>query len=155
MDKQLEDIYGHKVRVRACGMCWKEDRLLLVNHKGITATNFWAPPGGGVDFGQTLQQTLIKEFMEETGLRIRPGDFLFGCEYIAQPIHSIELFYDVKVITGEARTGYDPEIQIIEDVQFVSMDQLQNLPTQELHGVFRHARDMAALKSLSGFLRIE
>src|SRR3954468_14098393 len=109
MNAEVARIYGNKVRVRACGLCWKDDRLLMINHKSITPTNFWAPPGGGVEFGQSLEETLKKEFLEETGLHIMPGKFLFGCEYILNPIHSVELFYEVMIHGGTLKTGYDPE----------------------------------------------
>jgi 8-oxo-dGTP diphosphatase len=110
MDKEVAKIYGDKVRVRACGICWEADRLLMVNHSSITPTNFWAPPGGGVEFGESIGDTLTKEFAEETGLKIKPGDFLFGCEFIKRPIHSIELFYSVTVHDGKLKTGHDPEM---------------------------------------------
>src|SRR5688572_14998085 len=95
MDAAVAKVYGNKVRVRACGICWRGSDLLVVNHQGVTDTDFWSPPGGGVEFGSSVEETLRKEFMEETGLKIRPGAFMFGCEYIQKPIHSIELFYEV------------------------------------------------------------
>src|SRR5687767_8644102 len=101
MDAELAKIYGNKVRVRACGICWKDDRLLLVNHKGITSSDFWAPPGGGVDFEESIETTLKKEFEEETGLIIKPGDFLFGCELIQKPIHAVELFFETQITGGD------------------------------------------------------
>src|ERR1700754_22907 len=128
MDKEVAKIYGHKVRVRVCGLCWKDTTLLMVNHKGITPTDFWAPPGGGVEFGQSIAETLEKEFREETGLKIKPGNFLFGCEFIEKPIHSVELFYHVDAVGGQLKTGSDPEIQIIENVQFMTMDAIRKLP---------------------------
>ena len=155
MEPEIAKIYGNKVRVRACGICLDDDqRLLMVNHSSITPTNFWAPPGGGVEFGESIQDCLAKEFREETGLNITPSDFLFGCEYIQKPIHSIELFYIVTVNSGRLRTGSDPEIQIIKDVRFMSADDLANIPAGELHGVFRLIDSPADLKSLRGFFRI-
>lgn len=154
MEKDVAEIYGNKVRVRACGVCWENDRLLMVNHDSITSTNFWAPPGGGVEFGQSIERCLKKEFIEETGLNITPGEFLFGCEFIQQPIHSIELFYQVKVYAGNLRTGSDPEIQIIKDVQFLTVEEIAKIPSKELHGIFRLIDSPADLKNLRGFFRI-
>jgi 8-oxo-dGTP diphosphatase len=154
MDKDVAKVYGNKVRVRACGICWHDDKLLMVNHSGITPTNFWAPPGGGVEFGQTIEEALKKEFLEETGIHIAPGEFLFGCEYIAQPIHSIELFYAVKDTRGKLKTGSDPEIQIIKDVKFLATTEILSLPKLELHGIFRIVKTPGDLKNLRGFFRI-
>lgn len=154
MDKDVAQVYGNKVRVRACGICWQDERLLMVNHRGITPTNFWAPPGGGIEFGQSIEEALRKEFVEETGLHISAGEFLFGCEYIEQPIHSIELFYSIKSQKGELRTGRDPEIQIIKDVKFLAVPEILSMPTPELHGIFRIVKTAVDLKNLRGFFRI-
>jgi 8-oxo-dGTP diphosphatase len=154
MDKEVAKIYGNKVRVRACGICWQGDKLLLVNHSGITSTNFWAPPGGGVEFGQSIEEAIKKEFREETGFDVVPGDFLFGCEYIQHPIHSIELFYSITQADGELRKGYDPEIQIITNVKFMSADEISALPNKEAHGIFRFVETPEDLRTLRGFFRI-
>jgi 8-oxo-dGTP diphosphatase len=154
MDKEVARIYGNKVRVRACGICWQDDRLLMVNHADLTPTDFWAPPGGGIEFGQPVEDALRKEFVEETGLNITPLEFLFGCEYIQKPIHSIELFYAVKADSGRLKTGHDPEIQIIKDVRFLSSEEIGKIPAQALHGIFRLIDLPADLKSLRGFFRI-
>ena len=154
MEKVVDKIYGNRVRVRACGVCWENDRLLMTNHRSITSTNFWAPPGGGIEFGHSVEDTLKREFIEETGLNITPGQFLFGCEFIHQPLHSIELFYEVKSYAGTLRKGSDPEIQIIKDVRFLTLEEISGIPSIELHGVFRLIDSPADLKNLRGFFRI-
>ena len=41
-------LYGHRLRLRVCGLYREADRLLMVRHRGITKTDtFWSPPGGG------------------------------------------------------------------------------------------------------------
>ena len=154
MDKEVAKVYGNKVRVRACGICWQGGKLLMVNHSGITPTNFWAPPGGGVEFGQSIEEALKKEFLEETGIRVTAGEFLFGCEYIQQPIHSIELFYAINDVQGKLKTGSDPEIQIIKEVKFMSSAEILSFPKHELHGIFRFVERPGDLKNLRGFFRI-
>jgi 8-oxo-dGTP diphosphatase len=154
MEDKIVKIYGQKVRVRVCGICWDNERLLLVNHSGITSTNFWAPPGGGIEFGQSIQETLTREFSEETGLQIKPGKFLFGCEFIHDAIHAIELFYSLDIVAGSLITGFDPEAPIIEDVRFMSPAEIEQIPAGELHGIFRMVRSATDLQKLSGFFRI-
>lgn len=154
MDKEVAKIYGNKVRVRVCGLYFQGDKLLMANHHGVTPTNFWSPPGGGVEFGQSIQETLRKEFVEETGLQVTPGEFLFGCEYINEPIHSIELFYLISQAEGSVKTGCDPEIDIIADVKFLSTAEIQALPIEEVHGIFRVVSKTPDIRELRGFFRI-
>ena len=37
--------------------------------------DFYCTPGGGVEFGETIDDTLRREFIEETGLNIAVGPF--------------------------------------------------------------------------------
>lgn len=154
MDPEITKIYGNKIRVRASGLCWQNGHLLMVNHRGITPTNFWAPPGGGLEFGESVEQCLKKEFSEETGLDISTGRFLFGCEYIQKPLHAIELFFNVTIEGGVLKKGNDPEMAIIEDVRFISPLEIGKIPANDLHGIFSLVQTPEDLKTLNGFFRI-
>lgn len=154
MNPEIAKIYGNQLRVRVCGLCWQGDRLLLINHRGIGKSDFWAPPGGGLEFGEPTAQCLKKEFSEETGLKISVGDFLFGCEFIQKPLHAIELFFHVAVEEGILKKGSDPEINIIEDVRFMSPQEIDKIPAGDRHGIFSLIQTAADLKTLNGFFRI-
>jgi len=58
----------------------------------------WAPPGGGMDFGQSVEENLTREFREETGLKVEVKRFLFINEFLAVPLHAVELFFEVTRI---------------------------------------------------------
>lgn len=154
MSTEIAKIYGNKVRVRVCGLCWQNDKLLMINHRGIRQADFWAPPGGGLQFGESVEERLKQEFSEETGLVVSPGQFLFGCEFIQKPLHAIELFFDVTIEGGVLTKGTDPEIAIIEDVRFMSPREIKKMPDKALHGIFNLVQTAEDLKTLSGFFRI-
>ena len=51
----------------------EEDRVLLIHAKDPrTHEQCWYPVGGGVEAGETLQQTASREAREETGLDVLP-----------------------------------------------------------------------------------
>lgn len=154
MDPSIARKYGHKLRIRVCGICWIDQKLLLVNHKMLNNSDFWAPPGGGVEFGESLEKALKREFLEETGLEIALADFAFGCELIHEPLHAVELFFNVIWTGGALKTGYDPELQVIQDTKLLSEQEIQHIPAARLHGIFKIATDARKLKLLSGFYRI-
>jgi hypothetical protein len=64
------------------------------------------------------------------------------------------LFFDVEWISGELKIGADPELNIVEDVQFLGPDQLTSLSKDELHGIFAICPDAETFRQLSGFYSI-
>jgi 8-oxo-dGTP diphosphatase len=153
-----ENIYGNRVRTRVCGLCRKDKKLLLVNHHGVYGHDFWAPPGGGVEFGVSAEANLIREFLEETGLAVKVGAFRFACEFIQPPLHAVELFFDVTAVHGKLSTGHDPEMgehsQVISDVRFLSLAEIDELPEKHKHGLFRLAKTAGKVSGLKGYLKI-
>ena len=84
-----------------------KDQLLLVGHQFGKEDDklFWSFPGGGVDFGETLQEAIVREFKEETGLTVTVGSFLFIYEYIGSLINKslIAKLPNAKEITSRTR----------------------------------------------------
>ncbi len=155
MEEMIIGAYGNRLRVRASGLCWNDNRLLLVNHSGLGRPSFWAPPGGEILFGQTAGQTVEREFMEEAGLVVRTTRFMFAGEFIAPPLHAVELFFEVQYESGGLLTGTDPETesQIIREVRFLSWDEISAIPQTEKHRMFRFCPLAGDLKNLTGFYR--
>lgn len=132
MHKEAVHLYGNQLRVRVCGIHIQEHKILLVKHHALQEEGFfWAPPGGGLVFGETIDAALKREFIEETGLNIEVGPLITVTEYLSLPLHAIELFYHVKVINGMLIQGKDPEIsvenQLISEVKMLSFEEIEQL----------------------------
>ncbi|MEP1097205.1 MAG: NUDIX hydrolase [Cyclobacteriaceae bacterium] len=148
-------MFSGKVRVRVCGLLAQDDSILLIKHNSIGIKgHLWAPPGGGVDFGESVDETLKREFLEETGLNIEVLDFLFVFELINSKHHAIELFYSVKKLDGVLKLGADPEFdasnQIMEEISFLSYDEISRIDPQALHGIFGKVKGPEKVFGLRG-----
>lgn len=158
MSESVKNIFGNRLRVRACGICVADNKLLMVNHKDLTTSNFWAPPGGGIEFDETAHQALEREFLEETHLTIKSGELLFVTEYYKAPLHAIELFFRVESTGGTLKKGKDPEMkkadQIITHAQFLSWEEIQQMEMSQLHGIFKYVEEPAKILDLRGYFKL-
>lgn len=125
----IEKAFGNRLRVRVCGVLAEGNSIVLIKHLGVGANGYlWSPPGGEVNYGESVKEALKREFLEETGLQITVGDFLFFNEFINKPYHSLELFFKVTKVEGGLRLGNDPELEgfrILDKIAFKSAEDVQ------------------------------
>jgi len=160
LDKAREEVlrlYGNRLRLRVCGLCLIDGKLLMVRHRGIGPTDtFWCPPGGGPGFGETAPEALIREFREETGLEIEVGELKFVNEFMQAPLHAMELFFDVSIVGGQLGQGSDPEMspdkQIITEVRLMTFEEIKSYPPSEVHQLFRLCNSLDDVFRLKGYL---
>ena len=87
----------NRPRVRVAGILIENERILLIEHSK-NDKKYWLVPGGGVDWGESTAESLIREYKEETNLDIEVESFLFLSETIApdKEKHVINLYFKVK-----------------------------------------------------------
>jgi len=137
--------YAGKVRVRVGGLLLREGAFLLAGHRGLLPHDdwFWSPPGGGWQFGETIQAALRREFFEETGLQVQVGRFLHIHEFSSGELQALELFFEVLADEAAAPAlGHDPEHapeqQLLAELRWFTPRTLLQLPPAQVHPVFRH-----------------
>jgi 8-oxo-dGTP diphosphatase len=73
---------SNRVVVAASGIVVHDGALLLVQRGDAPARGKWSVPGGRVEFGETLRETVAREVREETGLAVEVGEFAGWVERI-------------------------------------------------------------------------
>lgn len=103
----------------------KEGKLLLVKRANEPGKGRWSVPGGIVDLGETLNDAVSREILEETGLVIRVGEPAGVFDYIEKDkkgvikFHYIIIDYFADVISGEPKASSD-----VADVKWVNLGDL-------------------------------
>ena len=138
MEEKSGSPFVQKVRIRVCGLLMEEGRIWLVRHEGLGQLGyFWSPPGGGVEFGETVEETLKREFMEETGLEVECVRFVTFHEHIDSRFHALELFFEVRKVAGVAVLGSDPELAdreaMMTDLRLFGREELSSMPAEAVH----------------------
>jgi len=150
MEKEIIEKFGHILRVRPSGIVMQGNAVLLIKHASLNDEGiFWSPPGGGLNFGESIHSCLAREFLEETGLEVGVGKFIRLYEYLKAPLHAIELFFECTILSGTLKLGIDPELeldaQIIQEIKFIDLQALQLLPSNIVHPIFHGIKDVNQL----------
>jgi ADP-ribose pyrophosphatase YjhB (NUDIX family) len=109
--------------VRAYGILVHEGKVLLVRSSSPQIRPpLWWLPGGGIDFGESPEEALLREFKEETGLELKdPLLHDVVSDVRRRPngdrIHTVRVLYTVTLAGGELRhetVGTTDQVQWFE-----------------------------------------
>lgn len=95
--------------VRAYGVLVREGQVLLVRSSNpAIAPPLWWLPGGGLDFAETPEEALTREFAEETGLvvgELELRDVFSDVRRRAngERLHTVRVIYSVALVGGLLR----------------------------------------------------
>jgi 8-oxo-dGTP diphosphatase len=109
----------------------ENDQILLIQLQSpVVNKAVWLPPGGGVKTGELSDTALKREFIEETGLRVKVSGLRIVHELVKPPYHAIEMYFECHKTGGRLKLGHDPELrnedQILLDLKFIPIKELDN-----------------------------
>lgn len=113
-------------RIAVCGILINNNSVLLIPDQTTAKLEL---PGGAVEKGESLEDSLLREFHEETGLEIRIGKLLTYREsfYFMKnpdtPFQTLRLFFSVVSLNS---------VEKISNGAFVNVDGLTQDNTSEL-----------------------
>lgn len=91
-----------------------DERVVLIRRGKEPLRGRWVVPGGTVELGETLEEALVREMREETGLEIAPREVLTVFDRIERRdgrvhYHYVIVDYLCDYLGGEPRAASDAE----------------------------------------------
>ena len=83
------------VGVAAVVLC--EDEILLVRRGREPLRGMWSLPGGLLELGETTEEGIAREVLEETGLRVRPAQIVTTVDRILRDENGVVRYHYVLV----------------------------------------------------------
>jgi len=116
----------------------KARQILLVNEK-MPSMEFTKFPGGGLEFNEGIEDCLVREFKEETGLLIRVKSHIYTTGMFVQSAFNpnsqlIAIYYFVEPIDGNYEVNLNEQVITVNEkkeiLRFFWID--YNLLSEEL-----------------------
>jgi ADP-ribose pyrophosphatase YjhB (NUDIX family) len=124
------------------GVLILDGRVLLVRRGKEPLRGRWVIPGGTVEPGEGLEDALVREMREETGLTVRPGEVLLVFDRILRDGETVRYHYVIvdylcERLSGEVRAGSDAdEVALVAEADLPGFD----LPDKALEVVLEGFR---------------
>ena len=109
------------------GVVFYEDQVLLVKLTYGPVKGMWLIPGGLVDCGETLQEAVIREIFEETGIEVTPQGIIGIRSMVRTKDHLTDL-YCVFLCKLNSKPDLVNKDEEISEVKWLPMDELDTDP---------------------------
>ncbi|RLF67488.1 MAG: ADP-ribose pyrophosphatase [Thermoplasmata archaeon] len=106
------------------GVLIRDRKILLVRRGKDPFKGYYALPGGFVEYGETVENAVVREVLEETGIKTRVKELLgvYSDPNRDPRGHVISIAFLLEYVEGEPRGGDDAE-----KAQWFDLEDLPNL----------------------------
>lgn len=91
---------NNRIDMGVKALVFKEGKFLVMHNNGVKE-NLWELPGGRMEFGETAEETLRREMLEETGLIVKPIKLLDTWNLIKEDYQIAGIIYLCQLEEGE------------------------------------------------------
>ena len=107
------------------GILIKENKVLLARHTYGSGAGKLIVPGGYVNYGETPQDALVREFMEETLITVKPLDII-GVRF---NMHDWYIAFRAEYVCGYAQSdnGENSEVLWVDINEALTRDDVPDL----------------------------
>ena len=133
------------------GVVIHEGRVLLIRRGKEPLRGRWVIPGGTVELGESLEEALVREMAEETGVSVVPGELLTAFDRVLREDGSVRYHYVILDYLCAYQSGTAVAASDAEAVAWVAPEDLPgyDLPAKALEVV---QEAFARVRASGGYL---
>ena len=134
--------------VGAGAVVMKDGDVLLIRRGKAPKLGSWSLPGGAQELGETIEEAVIREVFEETGLQVRILSLLDVIDLIERDRDGIRYHYTLIDYLAEMTGGTLAPGTDAADARFFSLEEALALPlwSETKRVIELAARKMSAIK---------
>jgi 8-oxo-dGTP diphosphatase len=116
---------GKTIRIRVAAVIIEDGRILMVTHKKKNNL-YQLLPGGGVEYGESLDAALKREMKEELDIPVDVFEPVLICDSIdpSGKRHILNICFKCRRLSGDIKLGKDKRLY---DFNFLSIDDLKKV----------------------------
>jgi ADP-ribose pyrophosphatase YjhB (NUDIX family) len=121
--------YPQRPWVSAHGIIFNQQRtkILLTKRAAPPKALYWFPPGGAIDLGETVEEGLKREILEETDVTVRNLQFINYIDGITHDLDDkVEYHFVVFMFEAEYSKGTIKAKDDALDVRWVSIEEIMS-----------------------------
>ncbi len=91
-----------KIDIGVKALILNKGKFLVMHNNGVKE-DLWELPGGRMEFGETAEETLKREILEETGLAVKPIKLIDTWNLVREDYQIAGIIYLCQLEAGEVR----------------------------------------------------
>ena len=125
---------SQRFHVGVYGVLIHENKMLLIKKSRGAYKGIYDLPGGGIEFGEKIEEALKRELIEETGINLESHIFVghseYFCKYLndanePRELHHLGLYYKVTASFDGIKS--DPDGHDSLGAEFIEIDKLDKI----------------------------
>ncbi len=126
---ELVDGYPHIIRPGAYALVLNDERRIAV----VRTPSGWFLPGGGSDVGESPEETVVRETMEECGLEVEVIGVVTRATEIVVSIAENACFEKPSVFISARCVGTTSQVEDDHELHWVDLDEATDLLSHGSH----------------------
>lgn len=135
----MNNLANQRFHIGVYGVLINKNKILLIKKSRGAYKGMFDLPGGGIEFGEKIEEALKREFIEETDIILNDYNFIgyneYFCNYLndfkePRQLHHIGIYYKVSAIFNKIKKSPDGQDSL--GAEFIDIEKLNEVKISQI-----------------------